>query len=185
MNRSLICRWVFTRTKKDYVNLLGNAIKFTECGGVTLKVGYDNGKIRFQVEDTGIGIAPEETDKIFLPFQQLGDQNHKAEGTGLGLPITKTLVEMMGGNLMVESIPGQGSVFWTNLDLQEATSIVKSDRTAEPIITGFEGKARTILAIDDKWENRSVIVNLLTPIGFTVTEAGNGQEGLEKAHVQI
>ena len=169
------------RLRQIIINLLGNAIKFTDQGGVTLKVGYHNGNIRFQVEDTGVGIPPEEIDKIFLPFQQLGDQNHKAEGTGLGLPITKTLIEMMGGELVVESTPEQGSVFWTVLALQEASSVIKSDKTAEPIIIGFEGKAQTILAIDDKWENRSVIVNLLTPMGFTVIEAENGQEGLNKA----
>lgn len=169
------------RLRQIIINLLGNAIKFTEHGGVTLKVGYHNGKIRFQVEDTGVGIASEEIDKIFLPFQQLGDSNHKAEGTGLGLPITKTLIEMMGGELMVESTPGQGSVFWTILDLQEATSVILSDKVVAPVIVGFEGYARTILAIDDKWENRSVIVNLLTPVGFTVLEAENGQEGLNKA----
>jgi len=75
--------------------LLGNAVKFTKDGGVSFKVGYHNHKIRFQVEDTGIGIAPEELENIFKPFRQAGNQMTRAEGTGLGLSITKKLIEMM------------------------------------------------------------------------------------------
>ncbi len=167
------------RLRQVLINLLGNAIKFTEQGGVTLKVDKHNGNIRFQIEDTGTGISDEEIEKIFLPFQQVGDQNYRAEGTGLGLSITKKLVEMMGGELHVESTFGHGSTFWLELNLPEVNSLMKSDGEKQPVIVSFEGLQKNLLVIDDKWENRSVLVNLLTPLGFKIIEAENGQEGLE------
>jgi signal transduction histidine kinase len=85
------------------INLLGNAVKFTEKGSITFKVGYQEGKLRFQVEDTGIGIAPEQLEEIFLPFQQVGEESRKTEGTGLGLAISRQLVELMGASLKVKS----------------------------------------------------------------------------------
>ncbi len=189
------------RLRQILLNLLSNAIKFTDLGGVTLKVGVveegqrvmdtraitDNHlpmiKIRFQLEDTGTGIAADELEKIFLPFQQVGNnQSHQAEGTGLGLAITKKLVEVMGGELHVNSTLGQGSTFWIVLEVVEVSNLVrKSIQAEQPVITGFEGLSRQILVVDDKWENRSVLVNLLTPLGFQTQEAGDGQECLDKA----
>lgn len=166
------------RLRQVLINLLGNAIKFTTKGGVTLKIGYNSEKIRFQIEDTGIGIAQGDFEAIFKPFIQVGDQTYKAEGTGLGLPITKRLIEMMGGELHVESTLGKGSIFWTELALAPS-DVVKPRREAEPTIIGFAGPPRKILVIDDKGENRSVMVNLLTPLGFEVSEASHGQEGLD------
>lgn len=165
------------RLRQILINLLGNAIKFTQKGGVTLKIGYHEGNIRFQVEDTGVGIVSTDLEKIFEPFQQVGDHKYKAEGTGLGLSITKKLVELMGGELQVESTPGKGSIFWMVLDLPEV-SVVKGKMELELVIIGYQGPPQTILIIDDKWENRSVLVNLLTPLGFQVAEADHGQTGL-------
>jgi len=165
------------RLRQILINLLGNAIKFTQHGGVTLKTGYHNGKIRFQVEDTGVGIVTTDLEKIFEPFQQVGDHKYKAEGTGLGLSITKKLIELMGGELQVESTPGKGSIFWMVLDLP-SVSVVKGDLELTPVIISYQGPPQTILIIDDKWENRSVLVNLLTPLGFQVKEADHGQTGL-------
>jgi PAS domain S-box-containing protein len=169
------------RLRQILINLLGNAIKFTEKGGVDLKIGYDNEKIRFQIEDTGIGIASYEIDKIFLPFQQVGDPDYQAEGTGLGLSITKKLVEMMGGELHVESQLGHGSTFWFALNLPDISELIKVKKTEQPVVIGFEGAPHKILVVDDKWENRLVLVNLLKPLGFEMVEANNGQEYLEKA----
>jgi CheY-like chemotaxis protein len=169
------------RLRQILINLLGNAIKFTDQGGVNFKVGFHEGKIHFRIEDTGPGIAVEDLEKIFLPFYQAGDQRYKAEGTGLGLSITKKLVEMMGGELHVESVLGRGSTFWVELAVTEVFNLIKSEKVRELVTIGFVGQPRMILVVDDKWENRSVIVNLLTPIGFKVIEASNGQEGLEKA----
>lgn len=170
------------RLRQILINLLGNAVKFTEKGSIILKIGYQANKLRFQVEDQGVGIVAADLEKIFQPFQQTGSHHYKAEGTGLGLPITKKLVEMMGGELQVKSVLGQGSTFWLELELPEASEPVKVDQKQEQVIIGCEGASRKLLVIDDKWTNRSVMVNLLTPLGFNIIEAENGQDGLEKAY---
>ncbi|HEY9600936.1 MAG TPA: AAA family ATPase [Allocoleopsis sp.] len=169
------------RLRQVLINLLGNAVKFTEKGYVTFKVGYHDEKIRFQVEDTGIGIASEQLEEIFLPFQQVGEDNRKIEGTGLGLAISRQLVQMMGGELKVKSTLGQGSIFWFDLDLPEMTVLDNITSTWERTIIGFAGKRRKILVVDDKWSNRSILVSLLEPLGFEVLEATDGLDGLNKA----
>lgn len=206
------------RLRQVLINLLGNAIKFTEKGSVAFKVGMlgqspsseaqnstkteehedrskadslpsqtqnsklKNWQIRFQVEDTGIGMQPEHLARIFLPFEQVGDSTHKVQGTGLGLTISHQIVTLMGGELQVESTYGQGSKFWFDLDLPEATQGFELEQAkSAQIVIGYQGKNRSVLIVDDRWENRSVIVNMLKPVGFEVFEAGNGQEGLEKA----
>jgi signal transduction histidine kinase/FixJ family two-component response regulator len=205
------------RLRQVLINLLGNAIKFTEKGSVTFKVGYVIGtgdgelgtgeerigvegkqesfllypypknsqspipKIRFQVEDTGIGIAPEQLEEIFLPFQQVGEYSRKAEGTGLGLTISRQLVQMMGGELKVNSTLGKGSIFWLDLDLPEVDQGANVANVTAQNIIGFKGSKRKILVVDDKWANRSVLVNLLEPLGFEVVEATDGLDALGKA----
>ncbi|HEY9601766.1 MAG TPA: PAS domain-containing protein [Allocoleopsis sp.] len=191
------------RLRQVLMNLLSNAVKFTETGSVTFKIEgignrswgignqrqitntqhpTPNTQIRFQIEDTGIGINPEQLEKIFLPFEQVGDSLRRAEGTGLGLTISQKLVEMMGSHICVESTPGVGSVFWFDLTLSDVLisppprSITSSDR-----IIGYSGSRRKILIVDDRWENRAPIVQMLEPIGFELLEAATGQEGLEKA----
>ncbi|MDM8559615.1 response regulator [Candidatus Parabeggiatoa sp. HSG14] len=193
------------RLRQILINLLSNAVKFTKIGGVTLKIGLQKRQdsnsrlhlntkpcssgschsILFQVEDTGIGIAAEELDKIFLPFQQqqIGDLKYcKVEGLGLGLSITKKLVETMGGTLHVESTLGQSSLFWTVLDL-EVLEEVKPGQTQAAVITGFQGKPRKILVIDDEPQGRVLLINFLAPLGFKLIEASNGKEGMDKAHL--
>ncbi|HEY9709486.1 MAG TPA: ATP-binding protein, partial [Oculatellaceae cyanobacterium] len=169
------------RLRQALINLLGNAVKFTEKGYVTFKVGYHNEKLRFQVEDTGIGIAPEQLEEIFLPFQQVGEKSRKTEGTGLGLSISRQLVQMMGGELKVKSTLGQRSIFWFDLDLPEITALDNIASTCQRIIIGFAGEKRKVLVVDDKWSNRSILVSLLEPLGFEVVEATDGSDGLNKA----
>ncbi len=197
------------RLRQVLINLLGNAIKFTETGGVSFKVGVvRNGewgvgsgewgignkqpttnnqqpttkKIQFKIEDTGVGMNPEQMEKIFLPFEQVGSRKHQVEGTGLGLAISSKIVEMMGSCIQVKSELGKGSIFWMDLDLSEAAEWQQlTTDTAQEKIAGYQGQLRIILIVDDRWENRSVILNLLEPLGFEVVEATNGQEGLEKA----
>jgi sensor histidine kinase regulating citrate/malate metabolism len=113
------------------LNLLSNAIKFTDYGEVKFGVEViddltadeqlETSKIRFTVEDTGVGISPEQLQKIFLPFEQVGDSFRKAEGTGLGLAISTQIVKMMGSKIQVESKLGQGSKFWFDLNLAKVT----------------------------------------------------------------
>ncbi|MBW4546311.1 MAG: AAA family ATPase [Symplocastrum torsivum CPER-KK1] len=169
------------RLRQVLINLLSNAVKFTEEGSITFKVGYQEGKLRFQVEDTGVGIAPEQLEEIFLPFQQVGEDRRKTEGTGLGLAISRQLVRMMGGDLKVKSTLGQGSVFWVDLDLPEIPHRADIAKTHKGNIIGFKGSKPKVLVVDDKWANRSVLVNLLEPIGFEVVEAIDGRDGLNKA----
>jgi predicted ATPase/signal transduction histidine kinase/FixJ family two-component response regulator/tRNA A-37 threonylcarbamoyl transferase component Bud32 len=169
------------RLRQVLINLLSNAVKFTEKGSVEFQVGYHEGKLRFQVEDTGIGIAEEQLEEIFLPFKQVGEDSRKTEGTGLGLAISRQLVEMMGGELKVKSTLGKGSVFWLDLDLPEAFSPTNVKKFVERNIIGFVGDKKKILVVDDKWENRSVLVNLLQPLGFQVLEATDGLDCLNKA----
>ncbi|MEH2294668.1 hybrid sensor histidine kinase/response regulator [Nostoc sp.] len=180
------------RLRQVLLNLVGNAIKFTDEGKVTFKVEVieqlpGDGKtvkyrIRLSVEDTGIGINPSELGKIFLPFEQVGEKKRQTEGTGLGLAITQQLVQMMDSDIHLKSQIGQGSTFWFEIAIAEASQWVQSAMAASKRqIIGFEGSPRTILMVDDRWENRTVITNLLQPLGFNVVEAINGKEGLEKA----
>jgi len=180
-----------TRLRQVLINLLGNAIKFTEHGRVTFKVGsikdIPSGEkpepgvaaIRFQVEDSGIGIAASELNKIFLPFQQVGHSHYQAQGTGLGLAISKKLVEMMGGELYVESVLEQGTKFCMDIELSEVSS-AKPKPTEKRMIIGIEGPSRKALVVDDQWQNRLLLVNLLKPLGFEVMEASNGKESVVK-----
>ncbi|MBE9128131.1 response regulator [Coleofasciculus sp. LEGE 07092] len=184
------------RLRQVLINLLGNAIKFTETGGVTFKVGYveDGGGrektfssfpvhlLRFQVEDTGVGMTSEQLETIFLPFEQVGSSQRQAEGTGLGLAISSKIVQLMGSRIQVQSKLGQGSIFWIDLELPEATEWVPEVTVApKKRIVGYQGRQQKILIVDDRWENRSVIVNMLEPFGFEVVEATNGKDGLEQA----
>ena len=180
------------RLRQILINLLSNAIKFTERGGITFRVKSEkvtentplsdqneSSQLRFyfQVEDTGIGIAQENLEKIFLPFEQTIDWTNKPEGTGLGLSITQELVEIMEGQLHVESRLGQGSLFWLELVLPEA---LEWEKSSTKMIVGYQGPRRKILVIDDHEENRLVLTSILKPLGFEVCEAEEGAEGLKK-----
>lgn len=175
------------RLRQVLINLLGNAIKFTDQGGVTFRVKTHKletatYQIRFEVEDTGVGISPTGLKKIFQPFEQVGDMKKQGEGTGLGLAISQQIVTMMGSTLNVDSQLGQGSTFWFEIELSEAKDWATSLRTTKQgKIVGFEGNQRQLLVVDDRWENRSVLVNFLEPLGFAVIAVSNGREGLAKA----
>ncbi|MBE9128798.1 MULTISPECIES: PAS domain S-box protein [unclassified Coleofasciculus] len=190
------------RLRQVLMNLLSNAVKFTDRGSVTFTAsvihpesfvindsqGTNNKgqiilqKTRFQIEDTGIGMTPEQGEKIFLPFEQVGDTSRRSEGTGLGLAISQKIVELMGSEIFVESTPDVGSKFWFDVDLPVvSTTIEQIPAKSRYAIVGYSDTRQTILVIDDRWENRAILMNILEPLGFEVIEAGNGQEGLEKA----
>ncbi|MGL5064921.1 MAG: ATP-binding protein, partial [Microcoleus sp.] len=181
------------RLRQVLINLLGNAIKFTDVGSVTFRVipierySLENSIIwtfRFEIQDTGVGMTAEQIDKIFLPFEQVGKIEKQTEGTGLGLTISQSIVQMMGSQIQVESILGKGSHFWFELVLSEAREWIVSSRvTSYGIVIGYEGERRKILLVDDRWENLAVLTNLLEPIGFEIITATNGQDGLDRVRI--
>ncbi len=188
------------RLSQVLINLLGNAIKFTDRGSVTLKVEQLNSNIspmsfaylRFSVIDTGVGISQENIKKLFQAFQQVGDRVRQAEGTGLGLAISQQIVQLMGGQIKVESTLGVGSKFFFEVELPLKVEWVQHQKSNTGNIVGaycntpvLNGNQKQILVVDDRWENRAVIVNLLEPIGFIVRVAENGKEGLEKIREQL
>ena len=186
-----------TRLRQILLNLLGNAVKFTNQGQISLRVSgshqeedssvrekemerYSSNidyKLHFEIEDTGVGMTPDELEKIFAPFEQVGEQTRRAAGTGLGLAITRQLVALMGGEIRVRSEKGRGSLFWFEVAVLAANYIIETTVTPRQI-TGYEGSPRRILVVDDKALNRSVLRHLLEPLGFEIKEASNGKIGL-------
>ena len=169
------------------LNLLGNAFKFTDKGSVSLEISLSSTQsnsivqVNFRVRDTGVGMSATQLEKIFLPFEQVGDDSRKSEGTGLGLAITQKIIEMMDSSISVHSELGAGSLFEFEISCPLAADWMHSSSfTKTGKIIGYSGSKKQILIVDDRWENRSVIVNLLEPLGFVMIEAENGQEALEK-----
>jgi len=181
------------RLRQVLLNLLGNAIKFTSQGQVTFKVAVGSPhsaanhlqsaicNLQFSVEDSGIGIASEQIEQIFLPFEQVGDAQHRAAGTGLGLAISQQLAELMGGRIQVRSELGQGSTFW----FEAAFPIVERSTTPQKwtsaAIGGYVGRRHRLLVVDDHVENQLVLLNLLEPLGFDIFLAANGQQAVDLA----
>ena len=178
------------RLQQILINLLYNAIKFTNRGKVILRVrvvnnfstnqGFSQQRVRFEVIDTGVGVSPEEQTKIFQPFEQTGDLRSRNVGTGLGLSISKQLVELMGGKLRVKSKLGKGSNFWFEADFKIIE--INTPRPQKPKIEsllGYQGKQQNILVVDDKEENRQLVVNILEPLGFKVSTAEDGEHMFE------
>jgi PAS domain S-box-containing protein len=173
------------RLRQVLLNLLSNAVKFTDSGEVRLQVSMPVSRggdavLRFEVEDTGVGIEPEHAEKIFLPFEQVGNATRRAGGTGLGLAISRQLVRAMGGDIRVESHAGRGSRFWFELQLPVVEARLASG-AARVEIVGYEGPRRRVLVVDDVPANRGVLVDLLGSLGFAVEEAADGQELLTRA----
>jgi len=187
------------RLRQVLLNLLSNAIKFTEVGEVTLNVSAKPTKIssqkvanskinnlrifRFEVRDTGMGIAAQQLDKIFQAFEQVGEKKFRDKGTGLGLAISQQLVELMGGKLQVSSKLGQGSTFWFEVNFPVLETLTSQDyikdRPAQ--IIGYKGQRRQILVVDDKEENRLLLQDILQPLGFEITLAKDGQQAIDLA----
>ena len=187
----------FNRLRQVLYNLIGNAIKFTDQGGVTLKVSCipldtdaESAKtanvthIRFEVEDTGIGIAQDKLSNIFAPFEQLNSNTAKHKGTGLGLTISQNIVGLMNSKIFVESEEGRGSKFWFDLDLPSVAENL-------PIICSSSGwqqnrqlkTPQKILVVDDSEESRILLDGLLQPLGFIVEQANNGAVAIGVAKI--
>jgi signal transduction histidine kinase/DNA-binding NarL/FixJ family response regulator len=175
------------RLRQVLLNLLGNAVKFTDEGEVRFRVSRlpdtkTRARLRFEVEDTGVGIDEMQMKVIFLRFEQVSTAHRRAGGAGLGLAISRQLVHLMGGDIHLESRVGQGSRFWFDIDMP--IEEVKLDLApAEQTIIGYQGPRKKALIVDDVRANRTVLVDLLVPLGFEAMEAENGREALEVASV--
>jgi signal transduction histidine kinase/CheY-like chemotaxis protein len=174
------------RLRQVLLNLLGNAVKFTDRGQVRLMVRRIGGsavraRLRFEVQDSGVGIAEDQLKNLFMPFEQVGDTNRRLGGTGLGLAISRHLVRLMGGDIHVESRLGAGSLFWLEIELPtlEAGVLALPEETPP---RGYAGVRRRVLIVDDVVGNRAMLADLLGPLGFEVDEAANGQQAIERLH---
>ena len=172
------------RMRQILINLMGNAIKFTQQGGVTLRLGTKKNKIshlRIEVEDSGPGISPEDQPHIFKPFIQLNDSGTN-KGTGLGLSITRQFIEMMGGTISLQSSIGKGSIFKVELPLDQVmeSEIVKPKQAEQGTIVGLEpGQSEfRILIVEDQRDNQLLLTQLMENIGLPVKLAENGQEAV-------
>jgi signal transduction histidine kinase/CheY-like chemotaxis protein/HAMP domain-containing protein len=167
------------KLRQVLVNLLGNAVKFTPRGSVVLRAGYTAGRATFAVEDTGPGISEEDQRQLFQAFFQAGGPGQAAEGTGLGLHISHTLVHLMGGELALQSRLGEGSRFSFSLPMAvgEAPLELEGERQVLRLEPGQ--RPATMLVVDDQPENRDLLAQLLASVGFQVRSAGDGVEALE------
>lgn len=167
------------RLKQVLINLLGNAVKYTEQGTVHLRVSRCDEEIVFEVTDTGPGIAVADQERIFQAFYQTEAGIAKGEGTGLGLAISREYTELMGGHLEVMSQPGKGSVFTLKVALQDvdAITVTRSMGRVIGLQAGQEGMR--ILVVDDKADNRELTRQLLEAVGFDVRTADDGEQAVQ------
>jgi CheY-like chemotaxis protein len=176
------------RLRQVLLNLLGNAVKFTDCGAISLRVQRAAGslpqgeqtkaRLRFEVEDSGIGMSEEQVSRIFQSFEQVAEVRRREGGTGLGLAISQQLVHLMGGDIQVESHLGKGSLFWFELELPAAAAPLAALPEPRTVI-GYEGLSKKVLIVDDVPQNRAMLTDALQALGFDVTDANNGQECLD------
>jgi CheY-like chemotaxis protein len=164
---------------------VGNAIKFTKDGSVRIEAALiehdgESAMLEFSVSDTGIGIPPDQIDLLFKPFSQTdGTIARQFGGTGLGLSIVRHLAKMMGGDVGVESVAGQGSRFWFRLrakQVEDGEECRSSERPANDVPAQLAGR---VLVVEDNIVNRMVIESMLTKLGISVTQAYDGQQALD------
>jgi signal transduction histidine kinase/ActR/RegA family two-component response regulator len=176
-------------------NLLGNAVKFTQQGGVVLRVSASStvlprpeGRqiLRFEVEDTGPGIMPEDLEAVFQPFVQAATEQTPREGTGLGLAICRQFVRLMGGDITASSELGRGSLFQLHVQVKLADAVELALTGPRPRVLGLapdqrapDGGPHRLLVVEDEESNRRLLFKLLESLGFEVRVATNGQEALE------
>jgi CheY-like chemotaxis protein/nitrogen-specific signal transduction histidine kinase len=166
------------RLRQILINLVSNAIKYTQSGSVAVKVGYRSQVADIEVRDTGIGIAAGDLDRVFEPFERGNSAEAQSQpGIGLGLAITRVLASVLGGDIAVESTPGVGSSFRFRIMLP-APMVAARAPVQGARITGYAGPQRTVLVIDDDPAQRAILQALLAALGFVVHTAANGTEGL-------
>lgn len=175
-----------TRLRQILLNLLGNAVKFTRQGGITLRAWCDSGLLHFEVEDTGVGIAEHEIAAIFDSFHQVG-AGVSSGGSGLGLAINQRLLELLGGTPMqVHSRLGEGSRFHFSLPLIEADTASATDAahafSDDARLRLASGQAKRLMVVDDQAENRDILQQLLGDAGFSVEAFGDARQALARLH---
>jgi PAS domain S-box-containing protein len=174
-----------SKLRQILVNLVGNAVKFTGEGGVTVRAEARHGqagdvRMTVEVEDTGPGIGHEKLDELFRPFAQARVGIHAQGGTGLGLALSREFARLLGGDITLESRPGQGSVFRLEIPIEVGSAPAHEPATPRGRVMGVAGAARRvrILVVDDESDNRGWLRQLLEQVGFEIREAGNGAEAL-------
>ncbi|MET0543345.1 MAG: ATP-binding protein, partial [Variovorax sp.] len=174
------------RLRQILINLLSNAVRFTDSGTVTLHVDARREVLRFDVVDTGIGVAAQDHQRIFLPFERgAAGRRHGGEpGTGLGLTITGLLTSLMGGELRLATTSSEGSTFSVRVYLRE---VADPGPRAEPqrAISGYFGPRRTLLVVDDQPVQRQMLAGMLMPLGFDIREAASGTETLDSLREHV
>jgi signal transduction histidine kinase/CheY-like chemotaxis protein/ligand-binding sensor domain-containing protein len=169
------------KLRQVLLNLLANAVKFTERGSVVVRVRGDGeapGRVTFEVADSGPGIAPEEIAHLFEPFAQTQSGRALQEGTGLGLAISRQIVRLMGGDILVQSVLGRGTTFRVDVALPAVEGVAET--APAPRVLGLVADAEPprILVADDGRENRLLLVKLLSEVGFAVREASDGRDAV-------
>ena len=173
------------RLRQVLLNLLSNAVKYTERGQICLRVTVlEPGRLRFKVQDSGIGIELEQLESIFRPFEQAGDSRSHSGGTGLGLVISRELVKLMGSEIFVTSRVGDGSTFWFDLDVP-VVDVYGEMLPVKQRATGYRGERRRVLVVDDVDANRALLVDMLSHLGFETIEAVNGRACLDNAENRL
>ncbi|TCS39007.1 hybrid sensor histidine kinase/response regulator [Reinekea marinisedimentorum] len=179
------------RLRQILINLLNNAVKYTEAGTVSFNVSYRNQVASFEISDTGDGLTQKDIEQIFKPFERIENDNSKIiSGTGLGLTISNALASLMGGEISCSSTPGKGSTFTLKLML----SAIDTPSLKQPLqsknIVGYHGDRQTILVVDDIEDQRMLVKNILSPLGFNLLLAESAEAALklaasEKIHLFI
>jgi signal transduction histidine kinase/DNA-binding LytR/AlgR family response regulator len=172
------------KLRQIVINLLGNAVKFTQAGGVSLRArtGLRDGQVwlEVEVEDSGPGIAADDLQRVFGAFEQSELGRKSQGGTGLGLAISREYARLMGGDLTVTSSVGKGACFRLAIPVAVAAEVPRPQASApRPIARLKPDQTCRVLVVDDRDTNREILVKMLAPRGFTTIEATNGQEGLE------
>ena len=175
------------KLRQVFINVLGNAVKFTEQGGIGLRVradreGATGPRLRVEIEDTGPGISPDDQDKLFRHFEQTKTGQQAGTGTGLGLAISREFVRLMGGDITVNSQVGKGSVFVIHLPLKEGEAqAVQAKDNPRHVLRLQPGQATCrVLIADDIEDNRQLLAQLLAPVGFEIRLATNGAEAVQE-----
>lgn len=172
------------RIRQVLINLLNNAVKFTSSGEIIFRISYRSEVATFAIIDSGEGIAEQDMENIFQPFTRVSKSTGNAiEGSGLGLTISKILTGLMGGELTVNSVIGQGSTFTVRLFLANLQNVIEMPR--EENIIAYQGGTKNILVVDDQEEQCHLIVILLEPFGFHVETAASGEQCLQQVSIQM